>query len=348
MKIETTSFGKLHDGRRTELFTLSNDNKLSVKITNYGAIITSIEMPDKSGKIENIVCGFEKLETYISDEYLGSYPYFGTIIGRFGNRIAKGKLEIKGKIYEIAINNGPNHLHGGKIGFDRRLFDAETFQNEKQIGVKLTYLSPDMEENYPGNLKVTCNYTLNNGNELGIEYLAETDNTTVINLTNHTYFNLTGGKENILNHELELTATKMTEMNDQIPTGKIIPVAGTPLDFTSSKKLNHRLSEVPMGYDDNFVLDNESGKLKYIGCLQETKSGRKVEVLTTQPGMQVYTGYWNPELIIDGQKKFGSFSGIALETQHFPDSVNQPGFPTTTLNPGEKYNETTIYRFITE
>ena len=348
MKINNTNFGKLKDGRIVKLFTLDNDNHLSVKITNYGAIITSIEMPDKNGLAENIVCGFEKLETYISDEYLVSYPYFGAIIGRFGNRIAKGRLQIENKIYNMAINNGPNHLHGGKIGFDRKLFDAEAFQNENQVGVKLTYLSPDMEENYPGNLKVTCIYTLNNKNELGIEYLAETDKTTVVNLTNHTYFNLSGGKEDILNHELELTATKMTEMVDQIPTGKIISVAGTPFDFTTSKKINHRMSEVPMGYDDNFVFDNESGELKYIGSLKESKSGRKVEVLTTQPGMQVYTGYWNPELAIDGKKKFGKFSGIALETQHYPDSVNRPEFPTTILKPGEKYNQTTIYRFATE
>lgn len=348
MKIEIKTFGKLRNGNEAKLFTLSNDNKLAIKITNYGAIITSIEIPDKNGKTENIVCGFDKLETYISDEYLGNYPYFGAIIGRFGNRIAKGNLEIEGKSYKMAINNGPNHLHGGKIGFDRRLFDAEAFENEKEIGIKLTYLSPDLEENYPGNLKVTCIYTLNINNELGIEYRAETDKTTVVNLTNHSYFNLTGGKENVLKHELELTATKMTEMVDQIPTGKIIPVAGTPFDFTTSKKLTHSLAEVPMGYDDNFVLDNESGDLKYIGTLKESNSGRKIEVLTTQPGVQVYTGYWNPELTIDGKKTFGSFSGIALETQHYPDSVNQPGFPTTILKPGEKYNETTIYRFITE
>jgi aldose 1-epimerase len=348
MKIEIATFGKLPDGNEAKLFTLSNDKNLAVKITNYGAIITSIEMPDTNGKAENVVCGFEKLETYISDEYLKSYPYFGAIIGRFGNRIAKGKLEIEGKTYKMAINNGPNHLHGGKIGFDRKLFNAEAFENENEIGIKLSYLSPDLEENYPGNLKVTCIYTLNNNNELGIEYQAETNKTTVVNLTNHSYFNLTGGKENILNHELELTATKMTEMVDQIPTGKIIPVAGTPFDFTSSRKLNHRMAEVPIGYDDNFVLDNESGDLKFIGTLKENKSGRKIEVLTTQPGVQVYTGYWNPELTIEGKKKFGSYSGIALETQHYPDSVNQPDFPTTLLKPGEKYNESTIYRFITE
>jgi aldose 1-epimerase len=348
MKLETSSFGKLKDGSEVTLFTITNQNNLSVKIINYGAIITSIEMPDKNGKAENIVCGFEKLETYLSNEYLGSYPYFGAIIGRFSNRIAKGHLEIEGKVYQMAINNGPNHLHGGKIGFDRRLFNTETFQTENQAGVKLTYFSPDLEENYPGNLKVTCIYSLSNLNELDIEYYAETDKTTVVNLTNHTYFNLTGGKEKVLNHELQLNATKMTEMVEQIPTGKILPVAGTPFDFTTSKKLNHRFSEVPMGYDDNFVLDNESGQLKYIGCLKEENSGRKVEIFTTQPGIQVYTGYWNPELVINGEKKFGSFSGVALETQHYPDSVNQPGFPTTILRPGEKYNEKTVYRFVSE
>jgi aldose 1-epimerase len=348
MEIEITTFGKLPDGNEAKLFKLSNDKNLVIKITNYGAIITSIEMPDSNGKTENVVCGFEKLETYISDEYLESYPYFGAIIGRFGNRIAKGNLEIEGNTYKMAINNGSNHLHGGKIGFDRKLFNAEAFENEKEIGIKLTYLSPNLEENYPGNLKVTCIYTLNNNNELGIEYQAETDKTTVVNLTNHSYFNLTGGKENILNHELELTATKMTEMVDQIPTGKIIPVTGTPFDFTSSKKLNHRMADVPMGYDDNYILDNESGDLKYIGTLKENNSRRKIEVLTTQPGVQIYTGYWNPELTIEGKRKFGSFSGIALETQHYPDSVNQPGFPTTLLEPGKKYNESTIYRFITE
>ncbi len=344
MKLHSGTFGKLTDGRKVLLFSLQNDNNITVKITNYGAIITSIETPDKNGIVENIVCGFEKLDTYISEEYLGSYPYFGAIIGRFGNRIAKGHLEIEGKTYEMAINNGPNHLHGGKVGFDRKLWDAQPFENEKSVGVKLTYLSPDLEENYPGNLKVTCIYSLNNENELAIEYQAETDKTTVVNLTNHTYFNLTAGKENILNHELMLTATKMTEMTEQIPTGKIVAVENTPFDFTSSKTFVRDMESLPTGYDDNFVFDNEEGELKFIACLKENKSGRKVEVLTTQPGMQVYTGYWNPELTIGGEKKFGSYSGVALETQHYPDSVHQPGFPTTLLKPGEQYNEKTIYK----
>ncbi len=345
MKIKTSLFGQLHDGREVQLFTLSNNN-ISVKITNYGAIITAIDMPNKNGSIGNVVCGFEKLETYLSDEYLGSYPYFGAIIGRFGNRIANGHLKIEGETYEMAINNGPNHLHGGKVGFDRKLFEAETIENEEEVGVKLTYLSPDGEENYPGNLKVICIYTLNENSELGIQYYAETDKTTVVNLTNHSYFNLTAQKENILNHELELTATKMTEMVEQIPTGKIVPVVGTEFDFNTPKKLG--AAGLEMGYDDNYVFDNEENELKYIACLSEEKSGRKIEVYTTQPGMQVYTGYWNPELTIDGHKKFGSFSGVALETQHYPDSVHHKNFPTTLLKPGEVYDEKTVYKFITE
>jgi len=344
MKIEKQNFGKLNDGRDALLFTLSN-NEVTIKITNYGAIITQIVMPDKNGNRENIVCGFEKLSDYLSEEYLGSYPYFGAIIGRFGNRIAKGNLEIDGKVYQMAINNGPNHLHGGITGFDKRLFDAETFENENEIGLKLSYMSPDGEENYPGNLSIQCIYSLNEKNELGIEYHGKTDKTTVVNLTNHTYFNLTGGKQNIMSHELLLTTSKMTAMVEQIPTGEIVDVIGTPFDFTSPKKLNKHSDVLPLGYDDNFVLENENGELKYTGYIFEEESGRKVEVYTTQPGMQVYTGYWNPELIIDGEKCFGSFSGVALETQHYPDSVNQPGFPTTLLKPGEKYFQKTVYKF---
>jgi len=345
MKITTTKFGNLKDGSEALLFTLEN-NSIKIKITNYGGIITSIDMPNKNGSIENVVCGFDELGTYLSDEYLGSYPYFGAIIGRCGNRIANGQLEIDGVSYDLAINNGPNHLHGGIIGFDRRLFDAEVIEEKSQVGVKLTYLSPDGEENYPGNLKVTCIYTLNEESELGIQYYAETDKTTVVNLTNHTYFNLTGFKENILNHELELTATTMTEMVEQIPTGKIVPIVATAYDFNTPTKLN--AAGLAMGYDDNFVFDDQDGELNYIGCLSENNSGRKVEIYTTQPGMQLYTGYWIPELTVNGNKKFGSFSGVALETQHYPDSVHHSKFPTVILKPGAVYDEKTVYKFITE
>jgi len=345
MKLQKTIFGKLPDGSEVLLFTLKNDKNVTLKITNYGAIITSIETPDQSGKVENIACGFEKLEDYLNPEYLGSYPYFGCIVGRFGNRIANGKLEIEGKTYQLAINNGANHLHGGLIGYDRRLWHAEPIEESNKVGLKLSLFSPDMEENYPGNLNVTCIYTLDNENELKIEYFAETDKTTVINLTNHTYFNLTGGKENILNHELQLPATQLTELDELIPVGRILPVEGTPFDFTSQKKLIRDMATLPTGYDQNFVLGNETGDFIYAGSLSESTSRRKVEVFTTQPGIQLYTGYYIPELEIDGKKKFGKYSGVALETQHYPDSPHHKNFPSTILKPGETYHEVTVYKF---
>lgn len=345
MNVKSNKFGNLPDGREVQLFTLTSKNGLEIDVTNYGVIITRIEMADKNGALENIVCGFDQLESYLSDEYLGNYPYFGAIIGRFGNRIANGHLEIEGKTYEMAINNGPNHLHGGKTGFDRRLWNAKPYQTEDVAGVEFSYLSPHLEENYPGNLKVRCIVSLTSNDELVLEYTAETDQTTVVNLTNHTYFNLTAGKENILNHELKLSATKMTEMVEQIPTGKLIETKGTPFDFSEFKTFAKDLSQLPTGYDDNFVLDNETGELKYTGTLREKSSGRQVDVFTSQPGMQLYTGYWIPELTVNGTKKFGSYSGVALETQHYPDSVHHQHFPTTFLKPGEKYHEKTIYKF---
>ncbi|HAH24126.1 MAG TPA: galactose-1-epimerase [Prolixibacteraceae bacterium] len=345
MKVTKSLFGKTNEGVEVDLFTLSNDNQVTVKITNYGAIVTSIVTPDKNGELTNIACGFEKLEDYLSPQYLGSYPYFGCVCGRCCNRIDKGQFTLEGKKYALAVNNGPNHLHGGLIGYDRRFWSGEMIKETAKVGVKLTLLSPDMEEGYPGNMKITCTYTLNNLNELGIEYTAETHQTTIVNLTNHTYFNLTGGRENIKNHELELTAEKFNDTVDAIPTGKILSVEGTPFNFLVKKKLGQDLDQLPEGYDLNFVLDNEEGEMVYAGSLSEETSGRIVEVYTTQPGIQLYTGYWIPELTIDGNKKFGSYSGVALETQHYPDSINKPHFPPVTLAPGQAFNEKTVYTF---
>lgn len=345
MKITSKTFGKLPNGAAANLFTLSNDNKVTVQITNYGSIITAVETPDKFGESTNIVCGFNQLKDYLNEEYLGNYPYFGAIIGRYGNRIANGKYKIEGVEYSGAINNGPNHLHGGLEGFDKKLWEAETFEKDNIVGVKLTYNSADGEEGYPGNLKVICIYSLNNDNELSIKYEAETDKKTIINLTNHSYFNLTGGKENIKNHELELKASQFTESIDSIPTGEILKVEGTVFDFTSNKKLGKDIDKLPDGYDLNYVLDNNSGDLVFGGRLKEANSGRQIEVFTTQPGIQLYTGYWIPELTIDGKMKYGKYSGVALETQHYPDSPNHPEFPSTELKPGEKYNEQTVYKF---
>jgi len=348
MKITKSIFGKTNEGIEVGLFNLTNDNQVSIKITNYGAIITSIETPDKNGKLTNIACGFDKLETYLSSEYLGSYPYFGCICGRCCNRIGEGKFTLDGKNYSLAVNNGPNHLHGGLVGYDRRLWTAEVIEETEKVGVKLSYLSPDLEEGYPGNLAITCIYSLNNNNELTIEYTADTDQTTIVNLTNHTYFNLTGGKEQILNHELELPAKSFTDSIDAIPTGEILSVKGTSNDFLTKKKLSKDIAELETGYDLNFVLDNTDGKLVFAGCLSEETSGRIVEVYTTQPGIQLYTGYWIPELTIDGKKKFGSYSGVALETQHYPDSINKPAFPPVTLTSGQKFHEKTVYQFGTK
>jgi len=348
MKITKSIFGKTNEGIEVDLFTLTNDNLVRIQITNYGAIITSIVTPDRNGKMDNIACGFDKLEDYLSAEYLGSYPYFGAICGRCCNRIAEGKFTLDGKNYSLAVNNGPNHLHGGLIGYDRRLWTAEIVEDIEKVGVKLSYLSPDLEEGYPGNAKITCTYTLNNNNELTIEYTAETDQTTIVNLTNHTYFNLTGGKDQILNHELELNAKTYTESIGNIPTGKILPVSGTPFDFRTKKKLGRDIAGLEDGFDLNFVLDNTAGELVNAGYLSEEISGRMVEVYTTQPGIQLYTGYWIPELIIDGQQKFGRFSGVALETQHYPDSIHNPEFPSVLLTPGQTFYEKTIYEFGTK
>ena len=343
MKITSKTFGQATDGQSVELFVLSND-RITIKITNYGGIITSIETPDKEGKIANIACGFDNLSDYLSPSYLGNYPYFGCLLGRYANRIAKGRYTINGKEYSGVINNGQNHLHGG-TGFDRKVWVPEVIEKPDTVSIKLTYVSPDMEEGYPGTLKVCCIYTLDNDNCLTISFEATTDKTTILNLANHTYFNLTGGKENIFDHELELKASRYTESSDLIPTGNILPVAGTPLDFTKKKKIRQDIASLPEGYDLNFVLDKQDGILPEAAVLSEETSGRTIKVCTTQPGLQVYTGYWIPELIINGKKKFGRYSGIALETQHYPDSPNHPEFPTTLLNPGEIFKQTTSFRF---
>lgn len=345
MKITKSHFGKLPQGIDVDLFTLTNDHHVTVKITNYGAIITSIVTPDSHGNLDNIVCGFDRLEDYLSPEYLGSYPYFGCICGRVCNRIDRGEFTLEEQSYTLAVNNGPNHLHGGLVGFDRRLWNAEIVEDNEFVGVKLSLLSPHMEEGYPGNLRVTCIYTLNNNNELNIEYMAETDQTTIVNLTNHTYFNLTGGRENILNHELQLNAEKYTELVNAIPTGEILSVDNTPFDFLAPKKIGRDIASLPDGYDLNFVLDNEEGDMVHAGTLSEETTGRMVDVFTTQPGIQLYTGYWIPELTVDGQKKFGKFAGVALETQHYPDAVNKPNFPPVTLAPGETFFQQTSYTF---
>ncbi len=344
MVIYKDRFGELKSGEKVSLFTLKNKT-CCVKITNYGGIITSIEVPDKEGNIENIALGFNSLSDYTNDFYKDNIPYFGCLVGRYGNRIAKGKFKLEGIEYSLETNNGENHLHGGPSGFYTKVWNARTEERDNEVELKLSYLSKDMEEGYPGNLNVTVKYILTNKNELVIKYFAETDKPTVLNLTNHTYFNLKGNKGDILNHQLILNAEKYTESNDLIPTGKLVSVGNTPFDFRELKDIGKDIHLLNDGYDLNFILNKAEDDFSKAAELIEPEGGRKVEVFTTQPGIQLYTGFYIPEFDIDGEKIYGKYSGVALETQHFPDSPNHLDFPTTLLSPGEKYEHKTVYKF---
>lgn len=347
MHITKKRFGLTRQGEQAYLFILKND-QIEVSITNYGGIITSIKMPDRKGNKKEIVLGFNRLEDYWSEQYLQNCHYFGCLVGRVCNRICKGRFTLNEKTYELAINDADRHLHGGIEGFDKKLWQAKPIQEEGIVGVELSYLSPHMEEGYPGNLLTKVRYTLNEKNELSLDYKAETDQSTIINLTNHTYFNLNGGKANILNHSLEILAEKYVELKNLMPTGKILKVKGTPYDFREKRQIGKSIELLPDGYDLNYVLKKPQGRLAWAGTLSEETSGRSVQVFSTQPGLQIYSGYYIPELELDDKKRFGKYSGFALETQHYADSINQPEFPTTVLNPGEKYHQKTVYKFVTE
>ncbi len=344
MNIKKEIFGQCPKGEKAFLYTLVNPNGITVKITNYGAIITSIEMADNKGKKENVVLGFKSMDEYLSKDYLAGYPYFGAVCGRYCNRIAGGKLTVEGMNYQLFINNGPNHLHGGQTGFDKILWTAKTIEMPDFVGLELKYRSVHLEENYPGNLDISILYKLTHKNELQIEYKAVTDRTTVVNLTNHTYFNLNGGKENIFNHLLQINSKKRT-INDStlIPTGEIADVTNTPFDFSIAKPVGKDIGTLPDGYDLNYPLNNAGQKMVFAGKLSEEQTGRTVSVFTTEPGIQIYTGYYIPTL----GDRFGRYSGLALETQHYPDSPNHPEFPTTELKPGETYKSKTTYLFET-
>jgi aldose 1-epimerase len=317
-----------------------------VKITNYGGIVTSIITPDKKGEPADIVLGFSNLAGY-----LGIHPYFGAIIGRYGNRIAKAKFTLDGVTYTLAANNGNNHLHGGIIAFDKAVWQAEEFTKEDEVGLILRYLSKDGEEGYPGNLSVVVTYSLTDNNELKIDYLAETDKPTPINLTHHSYFNLEGaGSGDILGHLLTIHADRYTAVDDElIPTGEIKEVTGTALDFRKPAAIGASLKDVTGGYDHNYVLNNVSGSLQPAASVTAPLSGRKMDVLTSEPGLQFYSGnFLDGGITGKNDKVYHQHYGFCLETQHFPDSPNQPAFPTTILRPGQKYRHQTIYKFYTE
>lgn len=342
MDIQKISFGRLPDGTEIKLYTLTNKNGLWARIMTYGATLVSLETPDRNGKLADIVLGFDSL-----DGYLKANPYFGSTVGRYANRIAKGSFTLDGVTYPLAKNNGENHLHGGVKGFDKVVWTAEPVEGEGAVGVKLSYLSQDGEEGYPGNLSVTVIYTLTDENELRISYEATTDKPTPVNLTNHSYFDLAGqGIGDILGHELMLNADAYTSVDEGlIPTGEILPVVGTPMDFTSPKAIGARMAEVKGGYDHNFVLRG-GGKLKLAARVYEPTSGRVMEIDTTEPGIQFYTGnFLDGTITGKGGKIYNRHDGFCLETQHFPDSPNKPNFPSTILRPGEKYSSLTAYRF---
>jgi len=344
-----TEFGEIFSGERAEkvwLFTLKNDRGMVACVTNYGAILTQLHVPDKNGQIENVVLGFGEFAPY-----LAKHPHLGGTIGRYANRIAGGSFELDGKTYTLAKNNGENCLHGGIKGFDKQLWQVESVAN----GVTFSYLSADMEEGFPGNLTVHLTYELTQNNSLRMEYRATTDKATPINFTNHSYFNLKGaGKGDILDHELQLNADAYTPVDDKlIPTGDIAPVEGTALDFRSARTVRSRISEIEIGgYDHNFVLRGSDGKAKenngeltVAAVVAEPVSGRRLTVHTTEPGIQIYTGN-----SLNGSVKglggaYEKYYAICTETQHFPDSVHQPKFPNVILAPGEEYHQTTIFDF---
>ena len=340
-----------------KLYTLTNKTGMTVKITNYGATITSIIVPDRNGKMGDITLGYNRVEDYINAV---DKPYFGAIVGRYGNRIAKGEFTIGDETYTLAKNNNNlHHLHGGTIGFDKVVWDAQPVIGDGWSGLKLSYLAKDMEEGYPGNLKVQVTYKLTDNNELIVEYLATTDKATPCNLTQHTYFNLKGeGNGTILGHELMLNAKKYTPVDKGlIPTGKLVPVKGTPFDFTTAKPIGrdvekkHEQLAYGLGYDHNFVLDKggKDGQMTLAARVYEPTSGRVMEISTTEPGIQFYGGnFLDGRLQGKSGKTYEHRGGFCLETQHYPDSPNQPTFPSTILKPGEEYKTTTVLKFSTK
>ncbi|MFN3651346.1 MAG: aldose epimerase family protein [Armatimonadota bacterium] len=347
--VKRTQFGTLEDGRRVDLYTLTNQNGLVAKITTYGAILTELHVPDKNGKLGNVVLGFNKLQPYLD----GS-PFFGATTGRVANRIAKGQFKLDGRTYRLAVNNGPNHLHGGEKGFDKVLWTAAPIASPHGPAVEFRYRSPHMEEGYPGNLDTAVVYTLTNKNELRLDYTATTDRATPVNLTHHSYFNLAGSGK-ILDHVLYLNANRYTPWDDTfIPTGKIASVKGTPFDFTKPTRIGSRFNRLrpnaatgdPGGYDLNYVLNGGGKSVALAARVSEPKTGRVMEIYTDEPGIQFYTGnYLDGTLKGVGGVTYTKNSGLCLETQHYPDSINQPNFPSVVLRPGQIYRQTTVHRF---
>jgi aldose 1-epimerase len=347
--VTRASFGTLPDGTGVELYTLKNAGGMEVRITNYGGIVTSLKVPDRNGRFADVVLGHDTLEGYLHNA-----PYFGAIVGRYANRIGKARFQLDGKTYRLAANDGPNTLHGGLKGFDKAVWRTDTFEQPGASGVVLTHASADGDGGFPGTLAVRVTYTLNDKNELAIDYRATTDKPTVLNLTHHGYFNLAGHDAgDILKHELTIDADRYTPVDATlIPTGVLANVAGTPFDFRSKTAIGARIDaddaqlKLGKGYDHNFVLNREGAGLVLAARVEEPQSGRVMEVRTTEPGVQLYTGnFLDGTVTGKSGHAYRLRHGLCLETQHFPDSPNQPDFPTTTLRPGGEFTSTTVYSF---
>jgi len=345
MKISKEHIGFLPDKREAFLFRLENENEVKVTITNYGGTIVSLEVPDKNGTLADVVLGMPSWEGWIENP-----NYFNCIVGRTCNRIGGAKFTIDGVEYKVSANQGEISLHGGFNGFHHKLWEAEVFQDNDKAWLELTYLSADGEEGFPGNLSVKTIYTLNSKNEISVEFFAITDKATPVNLTNHAYFNLGGeGSGEIYSHELMISSDMITETDkNSIPTGNMISVEGTPFDFTEPHKIGERIEQLNIGYDDNFALRNQTGNLALAARVFEPNSGRVLEVLTTEPGVQVYTSNWF-DGSINGKcgKPHTSHTAFCLETQHYPDSMNHPGFPDVILRPGKEFYSKTVWKFST-
>ena len=340
--IKQTEFGKMPDGRTVYQYELRNDQGMIVKLINYGATVKELHVPDKNSETADVVLGFDDLDGYLSSDN----PFFGATIGRYGNRIANAAFTIEGNKYKLTANENNNTLHGGK-GFDKRYWEAQPLDGDEP-SIRFSYLSPHLEEGFPGNLKVEVVFTLSQDNQLKIDYQAVTDKTTHVNLTHHSYFNLNGAQKDILDHHLWVKAEAMTEVDDQlIPTGKIRNIENTPFDFTGMIRLKDRIEDIPggIGLDNNFVLDKEAGKLEKVSRAWDPESGRYIEAYTTEPGLQIFTS--GPLGPIKGKYGigYGPYYGLCMEPQHFPDSPNKPEFLSTLLKPGEQYQSSTIYKF---
>lgn len=344
MKLEERMVAR-YQGRPIKFYDLENGHGLRARLMNYGATLISLLVPDRIGCLEDITLGFDNFE-----DYLGNNPYFGATIGRYANRIGGARFFLDGKEYLLPRNEGPNHLHGGLKGFDKVIWEAEPVSDSRSIGVRFNYLSPDGQEGYPGNLDCQVTYLLNQNDELHIAYLATTDHPTHVNLTHHSYFNLAGSRrDNILEHVLQILASRFTPADERlIPTGEIKEVAGTPLDFLKPRSIGQRLNELPAGYDHNFVLVSR-GELALAARVVEPVSGRVMELYTTEPGLQFYSGnFLDGTIKGKGGRPYGRHSGFCLEPQHFPDSPNKPQFPSTLLKPGQVYKSLTVFKFLTD